>query len=356
MQLKTLQKPVELEGSPYEMGEQYGRACRREIRAAVSLNDKITGFYTGLTPEQCRRRVTRFVPYLEEVVPQLCAEVKGIADGAGLDYDDLLSFQFHGRDLAGVGGCTMVHIPNHGTGLPAVTGQTVDWTPSLEPYYHVVIRRPKKGLDTVQFTLAGLLGLIGKNERGTSVFMNILLTSEKVGVGVPAYLLLRLLMEQKDLDHALATLKQLRRTAAFNFMIARGKEAYNIESSAAHLQVTDIGRRSYVHTNHCLRDPMASEDIYVKVARSEETLHRRERMLELLDEHRGSETKDVGLVFDLLKDHQDYPDSICRHARSSLPARGRMKTLGAVLTTERDKGIWVARGNPCESSLEFFEL
>ena len=346
---------VELEGDYYEMGEQYGRVSRSAIRASFLTNARISEFYTGLSAAKCAKRVEKFVPYLEEKVPHLCDEVRGIASGTGLGYADMLAFQFHGRDLAGIGGCTMVHLHPGETGGPSITGQTVDWTPSLEQYYHVVVRRPRKGIDTVQYTLAGLLGLIGKNERGTSVFMNILLTSERVRTGIPAYLMLRLLMEEPSVTEALATLKRLKRTSPFNFMISGKGGAFNIESSAEHLQVTNIGRRNYVHTNHCLREPMSLKDSYTKMVRSDETLHRYGRMRALLKQ-RKTPVRDVEALFSLLKDHDDYPESICRHTRTSLPASGRMKTLGAVLMKDDEKGIWVASGNPCESQLEFFPL
>jgi len=352
-QLKS--RMVELEGDYYEMGEQYGRVCRQAIRAAFITNARITEFYTGLKAAQCAKRVEHFIPYLEETVPDLCDEVRGIAAGTGLGYTHMLAFQFHGRDLGGVGGCTMVHLHPGETGGPSITGQTVDWTPSLERYYHVVARRPNKGLDTVQYTLAGLLGLIGKNEKGTSVFMNILLTSEKIRVGIPAYLMLRLLMEQPSLADALDALTRARRTSPFNFMVSAGDGAFNAESSASHLQITDIGHRNYVHTNHCLRKPMSQEDSYTKTVRSDETLHRYDRMRAIL-RRKKAPIRDVESLFSLLKDHEDYPDSICRHARTGFPSSGRMKTLGAVLMKDGEDGIWVAHGNPCESSLEFYSL
>ena len=352
---KTKSRAVELEGDYYEMGEQYGRVSRRDIRAAFITNSRINEFYTGLKPSQCAQRVQHFVPYLEKTVPHLCDEVRGIASGSGLSYADMLAFQFHGRDLGGVGGCTMVHLHRGETGGSSITGQTVDWTPSLERYYHVVVRRPKKGLDTVQYSLAGLLGLIGKNEAGTSVFMNILLTRESIKVGIPAYLMLRLLMEQPSVAAAMETLKNAKRTSPFNFMVSGGDGAFNAESSASHLQITDIGNQNYVHTNHCLRKPMSLDDNYVKVVRSDETLQRYERMRGILRRKKDA-VRDVDGLFSLLKDHENYPDSICRHPRKELTSNGRMKTLGAVLTREEENGIWVARGNPCETNLQYYPL
>jgi len=61
-------------------------------------------------------------------------------------------------------------------------------------------------------------------------------------------------------------------------------------------------------------------------------------------------------LYSLLSDHENHPDSICRHPRDNLPEEGRMSTLAAVLSREREKGIWVAFGNPCGTELSFFAL
>ena len=237
----------------------------------------------------------------------------------------------------------------------SLTAQTVDWTPALAPYYHVVHRRPDDGLETVQFTMAGVLGLVGKNTKGLSVFMNILLTSEKISVGIPAYLMLRLAMQQKSLAQALSVLKRRRRASPFNYMLSSPSGAYNLEASAKHFLPTRIRGRYYVHTNHCLCTPINREDIYVKATGSPETLERYDTMERLMSRVPRKSLK-LEDVFRLFGNHDHYPDSICRHPRENIPKEGKMRTIGTVLSREGEAGIWVALGYPCESSLRFYPL
>jgi isopenicillin-N N-acyltransferase-like protein len=343
-----------LEGNYFEMGLQYGQECRDSIRNCVRVNYLVTKYYSNLSREQRVKNVRSFLPLLEREVPNLYDEMRGIAQGARIGLDDIAVLNFHGRDLAG--GCTMVHVDKSlCEGNRSITGQTVDWTPSLAPYYHVVHRRPKRGTETIQFTLAGVLGLVGKNEHGLSVFMNILLTSEKIAKGVPAYLLLRLAMEERNLAGALRMLKGKNRASSFNYLIsdASGK-ACNVEASHEQFLPERVSGGYYVHTNHCLNDPMKSADMYVEISRSDETLQRHARMRYLIGGLTKTEKADLDGLFGLLSDHENRPDSICRHSRENLAPQGRMRTVAAVLSREKEKGIWVAAGNPCTTEPVFY--
>jgi isopenicillin-N N-acyltransferase-like protein len=345
---------VKLEGNYFEMGFQYGQKCRDSIRNCAKVNYFVTKYYSNLSREQCVKNVRSFLPLLEREVPNLYDEMRGIAQGARIGLDDIVVLNFHGRDLAG--GCTMVHVDKIlCEGNRSITGQTVDWTPSLAPYYHVVHRRPKKSTETIQFTLAGVLGLIGKNEYGLSVFMNILLTSEKITKGVPAYLLLRLAMEQKNLAGAVGALKGKKRASPFNYLISDSSgKACNVEASHEQFLPERISRGYYVHTNHCLNEPMKSADMYLELRKSDETLQRNARMRYLLGELTRTKRVDLKGLLALLSDHDNHPDSICRHPRENLVAEGRMCTVAAVLSREKEKGIWVAAGNPCTTEPVFY--
>ncbi len=338
------------------MGFQYGQKCRDSIRNCIRLNYSVTKFYSNLSREECIKSVRSSLPLLEREAPNLYDEMRGMAQGARLGLEDIAALNFHGRDLAG--GCTMVHVDGSNCeGNRSITGQTIDWTPSLAPYYHVVHRKPRKGTETIQFTLAGVLGLVGKNAHGLSVFMNILLTSEKIVKGVPAYLLLRLAMEEKNLGDALKLLQGKNRASPFNYLISDGSgEACNVEASHEYFLPERIKSGYYVHTNHCLNEPMKAGDTYVKLSASDETLQRHARMKDLLGELTKTKKVNLRTLFGLLADHENHPDSICRHPRENLSAEGRMCTIAAVLSKEKEMGIWVAEGNPCSTELEFYPI
>jgi isopenicillin-N N-acyltransferase-like protein len=116
-----------------------------------------------------------------------------------------------------------------------------------------------------------------------------------------------------------------------------------------------VTKKFYVHTNHCLDPALKNVDVYVTVARSDETLRRYSRMNRLLKDQRQSKTSISG-AFRLLGDHENFPDSICRHGRNELEDRARFATLGAVMSREGEDGLWVTYGNPCDEKPNFYPL
>jgi len=239
----------------------------------------------------------------------------------------------------------------------ALTGQTVDWTPILQPYYHILRMLPNKGPEMLQFTQAGVIGLIGRNSVGVNVFMNILLTSERIRTGLPAYLLLRLALEQTSLEDALAVLREKKRASPFNYLISEdGEGACNVEGTPRRFVKDMVTKKFYVHTNHCLDPTLKKVDLYVQIARSDETLRRYSRMNQLLNGQQQKKKTSISNAFRLLSDHENFPDSVCRHGRNELEERARFATLGAVMSREGDEGLWVIYGNPCDEKPSFYPL
>jgi isopenicillin-N N-acyltransferase-like protein len=354
---KAIPQQIHAEGGPYEMGYMYGRKCAEVIRAAIETNYSITQFYTGLSPGQCLQNVQRFLPTLREQVPELCEEMKGIADGSNVSYGDIVVLNFHSRDI--VKGCTIFYVGRENTADGrAITGQTIDWTPLLKPFYHVVHLKPEKGPEVVQFTLAGILGLAGRNNRGLNVSTSILLTSEEIQLGVPPYLLLRLAMQQESLDSAVEVLKNKKRASPFNYVFSDNSgRMCNVEAGPDFFfEDQNEGSLFYVHTNHCLQEKIKPIDVYAEATKSSETLTRYSRMRDLLEVSTHQDGKKVAVedIFPLLKDHQNYPDSICRHPREDAPPEGKMSTVGAIVSRENEDGLWIIWGNPCENQPHFF--
>lgn len=351
---------IVLEGSNYEMGFQCGTQCASLIRSAIETNYKITSFYSNLTRNDCISNIQKFLPLLREQVPELCDEMKGIADGSKISYEDIVVLNFHSRDL--VRGCTIFYLRGDMTkDGRSITGQTIDWTPSLRQFYRVVHQKPESGTEIVQFTIPGLLGLVGKNNKGLNVLMSVLLTSEDIQLGVPAYLMLRSAMSQENLEDAVSVLMSKKRASPFNYVLSdNGGGVCDVEAGPSFFFEHRNGESPFfVHTNHCLSQELKNVDIYVQATRSTETLTRYSKMREMLQEKasaiaNGGEKLTLENVFVLLSDHDGLPDSICRHPRENVPSEGRLSTMGAIVSRQNEDGLWVLWGNPCESKPTYF--
>ena len=87
---------LDLSGSPYERGVQHGSALKEQIGELLGdfLRDlERTHQVEAATFRDRFLAETDFVPAIERWTPGLLDEVRGIADGAGLAFEDVYLFQ-----------------------------------------------------------------------------------------------------------------------------------------------------------------------------------------------------------------------------------------------------------------------
>ena len=90
---------MELTGTPYEIGYQHGRQVPELIRQFhhCVLVDKASQGFRGRpqgTRDDFRQRVVRVASNVQAWNPELLDEMRGIADGAGMAYQDILDLNF----------------------------------------------------------------------------------------------------------------------------------------------------------------------------------------------------------------------------------------------------------------------
>ena len=73
---------IEVEGSSYEMGYQHGAQGRYLIERFLRLID----YMTQLPRDELCRNALSYLPSIEALSPQYVAEVRGLADGAGISF------------------------------------------------------------------------------------------------------------------------------------------------------------------------------------------------------------------------------------------------------------------------------
>ena len=76
-------------------------------------------------------------------------------------------------------------------------------------------------------------------------------------------------------------------------------------------------------------------------------------MEKLLLEHRPLS---VAEIQDILKDHENEPQSLCRHGDDALPDSQHTITKTAMIMDLSEKKIWVTNGQPCTTEFEEFSF
>lgn len=351
---------IEVEGPPRSRGRQFGEKCKNEISRTLAHNYRIIQHNYGLAREKVILKARSIIPKAREMAPELCEELEGVAEGSSTSFEDIFVLNALPEVMKmSPGGCTVISVDGRFTeDGKRITAQTVDWNPMLEDQYVVLKSTPEKGPLILTYTLAGLLALVGINSKGLGLFMNILITSEKLGKGLPTYFILRRILEKERVNDALSSIVTQKRATAFNYVLTNGEgDLYCVESLVDEYEFMWDDEGMFVHTNHILTGRLKDKDAYVKISQNVETLTRFRRAQKLL-RNTLREKGRIGVedVKRILADHANYPDSICRHPNEEYPVETRFKTLAAIIAKQGEDKMLINSGNPCLNTYKQYAL
>lgn len=88
---------IEISGNPLDRGRQYGEAVRPRLHTALAYYEEAFGHSSGLTWQQVTARAARWLDPVRDYAPDLVEEMRGIADGAGVDLLDVLALNARGE-------------------------------------------------------------------------------------------------------------------------------------------------------------------------------------------------------------------------------------------------------------------
>lgn len=263
--------PLDLAGSPHEIGVAHGRAHRTRI--AAFLADRLCRMNAvlpaptsldALTPD-----IDAYLSCIEQHSSAHFRELVGLAEGAGITLREAGLLQLR-RELVGyrttrpAGDCTTFA---RTTPSGVVLAQTIDLHGDMTrelTVLRIVHRTTGRRVLLVSFT--GLLGYVGINDRGLAVGINLVLGGHW-GNGLPGYLLIRkLLDEAADPAAALALLRDLPRASSRALMLCGADRVINVEYVRD--QLAFEGASELVHTNHFKLAPFVVRDALNVFARN----------------------------------------------------------------------------------------
>lgn len=228
---------LELRGTPYERGQIHGRSLKPEIQDLVKrwkTNIEKTYSVPATTYIQRLLEATDFQPAIERWTPGLLDEVRGIADGAGIDFPTMYAFQLidetwvMGDDL-GFSKCTAIAARRRGDS-PALVAQTLD-IPAFYHGYQTVLRIEGSAdePEALIFTIPGVLAANGLNDRSVAVCVNAVTQLAYSAKGLPVDFVVRGILRQKTYQEAVRFLKEIQPAAPQNYVIGGPKEAAGFE-------------------------------------------------------------------------------------------------------------------------------
>ena len=361
----TSTQHVRVEGTSYQRGRQYGRQAAARVRLSVQAYQQTFAHYAGWDWPTVRREALRFEAPIGEFRPAYLDELRGIADGAGLDLADVLAINVRTEVMYSAKArqaptsakrpaeCSaFAVVPAPGQKGPAIIGQNWDWLLPAAQTLVVLEIRQDDGPDFVTVVEAGLLAKTGMNAAGLGLVTNALVTDADVGEpGLPYHVLLRAVLDCATVTEALEALQAGPRSSSANYLIAHASgAALDIEAAPGDFtRLYPLFPEDGVlrHTNHFLADIHPADLALWAMPSSVIRLQR------LRAAGTARTLDDFG---PLLADHADYPHSICAHPDPAYHPCEQGATIASVLMDLTAKHIWLAAGNPCQAPYERLDI
>jgi isopenicillin-N N-acyltransferase-like protein len=258
---------VELEGSPVERGRAHGEQLRDPIHGGIERWSEVVASLTGRHVDDLIAAFlgeTRFEQAMAQHTPALLEELRGIADGAGVPYATLLTYNLpdemwlwaldHGHALMTTGtaiGCSVTVLAAEGD-RPAIFAQTIDLPAHYAGTEALLAIRSGDQPDVFVLTIAGVIGAIGCNDAGLGLCGNTLLPLAHSHTGLPVACVVRTTLEQPDLKSAVSLLRRVPHASGMNYVVGDATGITGLECSSERVVEYGEGSSRIAHTNHPL--------------------------------------------------------------------------------------------------------
>src|SRR5207245_7185314 len=163
-----------IRGARRGLGGQHGEAARGQIRASIGYYRESFKRITGLEWAQIRSNAPRWLQPIESYLPGISEEIHGIAEGAGVDFAEVLALNARGElsthnpfaDEAEEGCSSYAILPEASGDGHVYCGQNWDWRCETAGTV-ILLRIVQPGKPTIVMqTEAGQVGRHGANSAG----------------------------------------------------------------------------------------------------------------------------------------------------------------------------------------------
>ena len=349
---------IKCHGTPYEIGRQYGDAAKSNIFKSVDFmfNSLEKGIFKA-PREGVLKAANRYLDNVREFDPGAIEWVRGIADGSGISFEtsfalkSYLEIAMSYPQITGTGMCTSFALTGPATenGL-TMLGQNIDWHPDTPiDLLHI------SHADGVEQLCICFLGNFTYylNSAGFGNCSNLTLSPMgPIKKHIPLFIYLWKAMRQKNMDQALDILKKTSRGLQYCHLADKSGNMSGIESVYDDYTVLPPENHLLVHANHYETEKYKKDDL--AYAYIQDSFQRADRLRELISGSFGAITIKQMMAF--LSDHQNYPNSVCRHVDRTKPPEMASMSKGSFIMAPEELKIYIAFGPPCENPFWEYSL
>ncbi|MGO2111627.1 MAG: C45 family autoproteolytic acyltransferase/hydrolase [Pseudoclavibacter sp.] len=276
------------EADPFARGRAYGTTWSAALASASAEYAELFD-HSGVGESERRRVVDGCAEQTATHAPEVFAELEGVAEGAGLSLDEVVTLNARTEVLALLrpegGECsTAVYLPAGAAGAEGGSPRTIqtwDWLDALSADTLVRSQPGAGGMRIVSFAEFGQVAKIGVNSSGLGVHFNILHhDSDGAGDGVPVHVVARMILDRAtSVDDAVELARSVPLSASTVITVVtdggRGTapRAACIEMAPSGVAVLEAEPgRLLAHTNHFLDPGLACGEIELYASTTAERL------------------------------------------------------------------------------------
>jgi isopenicillin-N N-acyltransferase-like protein len=341
----ALAPPRELvaRGSAMEIGVQHGKSAADLIHAVYST--RLGRASKDSSEHEVLARSAAYLPFVERHVPELLEEVNGIAVGARMSLEQAVFLQVATELELAAGGCSSLGLLSRSDG--PLLAQNWDQPASSKGKQIILHLVPAGGPEVLLFTHAGSVGYIGVNSHGVGIVINQLYAPQRPD-GLTSYFIIRKLLSFASVREGLAWLESTPIASNANYVLG---------DAQGHIVDVELGGGSFramaaapqAHTNHYVI-PGTTTDELVADDRAADVLPDSVDRLERINGLLAALSSEADALV-LLKDHQGYPLSICRHEGAD-----GMQTLASIVIRLSSAELSVCYGQPCRGRYRTYNV
>lgn len=330
-------------GSARDIGLAHGRQIPNRIRICIANYKRLFLETAEADWPTSRGRALEYVPSLESQEPDLVEEMHGIAEGAGVDFEDILTLNLRSEICLTnfTDGCTSLVIRSTDAS-DVFVAQNWDWVGEAgDSTAFFDIRKDGKPR-VLMLGEAGIVAKFGFNDAGVGICMNAIRCGSVNKNALPVHLAMRRVLECSTFQEALEMLEKKGVASCVNFAIAdRAGRLATIECTPKGLApiLPGTGTNVTFHTNH-LWSPDVPKGI--RDHPSKNSFSRLERIKGLSVGQEPSSAK----IREWLSDEEGTPVSICRSTPPGTTGVERMETLATIIIDLRKSTAEVSLGKP----------
>lgn len=344
----------DLAGSAEDIGLAYGRQAGDYVQRSIAIY-RTAFLQKGVSWERARQVARDFAPQIERYHPAFFAEIRAIARGAEVPFEDIVAINARTELLYGqrpvvpkapeadTDGCTgAIALPEATANGHTLHGQNWDWRDECADSSVVLRIRPAEGLPMLIFVEAGILARCGLNAAGVAITGNFLQTDHDYGLpGVPVPFIRRRVLMSQTLDEAIRVVFAAPRAFANNLMISQSDgEAVDLEATPDEVFWLQPEDGVLVHANHFISQGALAKVKDVGLTTNTDSLYRDRRVRQYLRQRAGNLTVDDFKA--AFADRYGSPRAVCRSPVTG-PGGKTSSTVATIVMDTTDRRMWIAR-------------